>query len=157
MASLFLRTVVFAVLIPGAVLVYVPRSLLGQGSTPRFDLLSVLGAALVAAGGAILVACFVAFMAEGRGTPAPYDPPTQLVTGRLYARVRNPIYVSIVAMLLGEAAIFHSAVLLVYSAITWLLFHLVVVLYEEPGLRHRFGGDYEAYLQRVPRWLPRIR
>jgi hypothetical protein len=38
----------------------------------------------------------------------------------------------------------------------WLLFHLLVILYEEPALRGRFGRDYDVYCQRTPRWIPRL-
>jgi protein-S-isoprenylcysteine O-methyltransferase Ste14 len=78
------------------------------------------------------------------------------VTG-LYRRVRNPMYVAVVAMILGQALLFASLGLLVYGALTWLCTHVFVVGYEEPTLREQFGREYEIYRANVPRWLPRIR
>ncbi len=101
--------------------------------------------------------CFFDFAARGHGTPAPWDPPRNLVLSGPYRHVRNPMYLGILAILAGEAVFFRSTALLVWTALTAIGFHLAVVLYEEPGLRARFGVDYERYLAVVPRWLPRFR
>jgi protein-S-isoprenylcysteine O-methyltransferase Ste14 len=156
MMSLALRTIVFAVLMPATVLVYVPWLILGT-SGERPDVLGwrALGLLPLLAGVAVLLLCFAGFILEGRGTPAPYDPPRRLVTGALYRRVRNPMYVGVTTALVGEAIVFGSLALLAWSVVMWLTFHLFVVLYEEPDLRARFDGAYEEYLHRVPRWIPR--
>jgi len=91
---------------------------------------------------------------EGEGTPAPYDPPHRLVTGRLYGWMRNPMYVAVITILLGEALFYGSVALLAWAVVAWFLFNFLVVLYEEPVLRRRFGPAYEAYLEHVPRWIP---
>jgi len=154
--SLALRTLIFAVFMPAMVLVYVPWVVLGS-SGDRPDVLGwrAVGLIPLAAGVAVLLVCFAGFILEGRGTPAPYDPPRRLVTGALYRRVRNPMYVGVTTALVGEAVVFGSLALLVWALAMWLIFHLFVVLYEEPGLRERFDGAYEDYLRRVPRWIPR--
>lgn len=156
MTALALRTTVFAVLMPATVLLYVPSAILA-GTGDRFDPTGwrALGLVPLVVGVAVLLVCFAGFILEGRGTPAPYDPPRHLVTGALYRRVRNPMYVGVTTALVGEAAVFGSVALLAWAVVLWLIFHLFVVLYEEPGLRERFDGAYEDYLRRVPRWIPR--
>ena len=160
MLLLVLRALVFVVVLPGAVLVYIPNRILAAGSAlPSFDLgwFKLAGWVPIAFGMAVLVWCWVGFVAQGRGTPAPYDPPRQLVTGQLYRWVRNPMYVALVIVLLGESVAFQSLALLVYAGVVWLACHLFVVLYEEPALHRRFGTAYDTYREQVPRWLPRLR
>ena len=73
----------------------------------------------------------------------------------LYRWVRNPMYLSVTAIVLGEVLLTGSRALLVYWA-TWLLCaNLFVIAYEEPALRQRFGASYERYTREVGRWLPR--
>ena len=160
MLPLVLRALVFVVVLPGAVLVYIPyRILAADLGWASFHLgwLRLTGWVPIALGVAVLVWCWVGFVTEGRGTPAPYDPPRQLVTGQLYRWVRNPMYVALVIVLLGESVAFQSLALLVYTGVVWLTCHLFVVLYEKPALRRRFGAAYDTYRKQVPRWLPRLR
>lgn len=84
-------------------------------------------------------------------------PPERLVVFGFYRRVRHPMYVAVTALILGQALLLGDVRLLVLAAVVWLTFHLFVLLYEEPRLRQRFGRDYEAYCEAVPRWLPRLR
>jgi protein-S-isoprenylcysteine O-methyltransferase Ste14 len=147
---------VFTAIVPATMVAYVPWLIL-TATHDTLDLSGwhVLGIAPLASGLAIGVACFAGFVVEGRGTPAPYDPPRRLVTGALYDRVRNPIYAGGTLILVGESIAFASAWLFAWAIVAWLIWHLFVVLYEEPGLRERFDGAYEAYMRRVPRWIPR--
>ena len=92
----------------------------------------------------------------GTGTPAPIDPPRNLVVSGLYRFVRNPMYVGVALVLLSEAALFGSFRLLEYALIVWAAFFLFVVAYEEPALRRKFGVSYQAYFEAVPRWIPRL-
>ena len=115
------------------------------------------GAALITAGLAGLVESFVRFASEGRATPAPLTPACKLVVGGLYRHVRNPMYVSVLAVIAGEALMFGQAELMLYAAFAWLGFHLFVTLYEEPAMRRRFPDDYAAYSGAVGRWLPRLK
>jgi protein-S-isoprenylcysteine O-methyltransferase Ste14 len=152
-----LRTAVFAVLFMGTVLVYVPYLLIAGEATGRLALGAwrYLGVLPLAAGVAGVAWCLRDFSVVGRGTPAPFDPPRQLVVTGLYRYVRNPMYVSALLLLLGEAVLLEAPVLLGYAAGFAFVAHLFVVLYEEPTLRRLFGESYERYRQSVPRWLPR--
>jgi protein-S-isoprenylcysteine O-methyltransferase Ste14 len=114
------------------------------------------GLVLMAAAAVIYLDCLVRFLATGGGTPAPYEPPRQLVRLSLYRRVRNPMYLAVLLALTGEAVLFESPALIAYAAGVGFMFHLWVVLYEEPSLARRFGAAYEAYRWQVPRWIPRL-
>jgi len=115
-----------------------------------------LGAALIGLGAVGLVDSFVRFAVQGLGTPAPVFPTERLVVTGLYRYVRNPMYVAVVAAILGQALLFGSPTLLVYCAAVWLAFHLFVVAYEEPTLRAHYGPGYAAYRANVRRWVPRV-
>lgn len=108
-------------------------------------------------GAAGLLWCIWQFFSEGRGTLAPIDAPKHLVVRGLYQYVRNPMYVSVVTMLLGEAIVFLSTPIVIEAGIFMVLANLFVVFYEEPALRRQFGESYERYLQTVGRWIPRKR
>lgn len=156
MAGRFLRTLVFGALAPALVLVLIPALILREtGTEGPGGVLRLVGLVPLLLGIAILAWCFAGFIVEGEGTPAPYDPPHRLVTGRLYSWLRNPMYLAVITILLGEAMFYGSAALLAWTVVAWILFNFFVVLYEEPSLRRRFGPAYEAYLEQVPRWLPR--
>jgi protein-S-isoprenylcysteine O-methyltransferase Ste14 len=160
LASLLLRTAAFWIAAPGSVFVLGPWLVLRTSDLRWESEASVwawVGIVLVVAGSVVMLACATDFVFRGWGTPAPYDPPRRLVGGRLYSRVRNPMYLGGVVILLGEALAFRSPALLAYGAVVWLSWHLAVVFVEEPSLRRRFGPDYEDYVRRVPRWLPRRR
>ncbi|TIP55616.1 methyltransferase, partial [Mesorhizobium sp.] len=60
---------------------------------------------------------FARFALEGLGTPAPVAPTERLVVGGIYRHVRNPMYVAVLAIILGQALLFSSAALVAYAAI----------------------------------------
>ena len=91
------------------------------------------------------------------GTPAPMDPPKELVVVGFYRYVRNPMYVGIILILIGYFLWFGYWSLLIYTASVFIVIHLFVTLYEEPTLQRKFGESYEKYCRRVPRWIPRLR
>jgi protein-S-isoprenylcysteine O-methyltransferase Ste14 len=97
------------------------------------------------------------FAIGGRGTPAPIDPPKQLVVKGVHSYTRNPMYVGIVSFVFGLAVLSGLWLLIIYSVVLFLFFHSVVVLYEESILKTRYGGAYEDYRQMVPRWWFRLR
>jgi hypothetical protein len=103
-----------------------------------------------------VVDAFARFALQGLGTPAPIAPPRNLVVTGLYRYVRNPIYVALVAIILGQAVLMGDWRLIVYGALWWLVFHVAVVAYEEPTLEQTFGKEYEAFRAAVPRWIPRM-
>jgi protein-S-isoprenylcysteine O-methyltransferase Ste14 len=117
----------------------------------------VAGAVVVLAAVLVVVRNFVRFVMEGRGTPAPIAPPEQLVVGGDYRYVRNPMYVAVLAALLGQALIFSSRALLIYAVAAWAVMATFVRGYEEPTLLRRFGASYERYRRNVRAWLPRLR
>lgn len=119
--------------------------------------LRLVGVALLAASAVVLFDSFARFVLRGRGTPAPVLPPTRLVVTGLYRHVRNPMYVAVLAAVLGQALLFGSAPLLAYVLFLWGAFHAFVVAYEEPRLLRTFGAEYDAFRENVPRWIPRPR
>lgn len=152
---LFLKNLVFVILVPGVAAVAVPIWLAGPASGGWWPLraASVIPFLL---GATVAGKCVWDFAVTGRGTPAPIDPPKVLVASGLYLFVRNPMYVGVLLFILGQALFFASFRIVIYGALLWLGFHLFVVLYEEPSLLKRFPGSYEAYRASVPRWLPRF-
>ena len=115
-----------------------------------------VGVLLILVGLPGLVDSFARFALQGLGTPAPVAPTMHLVVTGLYRHVRNPIYVAVVAIILGQAMLFGDWRLIVYGALLWLAFHVFVVAYEEPTLERTFGREYEAFRAAVPRWIPRM-
>jgi protein-S-isoprenylcysteine O-methyltransferase Ste14 len=152
---LALRSILFVILMPGTVVGYIPLQILrsaNQSIVPAWSPTSPLSAALFLAGVSVLLRCVWDFFATGRGTLAPIDPPKILVARGLYRFTRNPMYNGVLVALAGEAWLFRSVALLQYAALMFLLFHLFVVLYEEPTLDSQFAESYRAYRQAVPRW-----
>jgi protein-S-isoprenylcysteine O-methyltransferase Ste14 len=148
------------VLAPGVIAGFVPWLITGwtpEGPGYWWVPAQILGGALAAAGVLVLVHAFVRFLTEGRGTPVPIAPPKRLVVGGLYRYVRNPMYVAVEAVILGQALLLARLDLVIYAAFVALVTTLFVVAYEEPELSRRFGSDYADYRRRVGRWLPRLR
>lgn len=152
-----LGTTVFFFLAPGTVAGLVPWWLSGWDRPDGgLRLTDVVGGLLVAVGLVVVIAAFVQFVREGRGTPAPVAPTEQLVVGGLYRYVRNPMYLAVATVIGGQALIFHSA-----PVLWWLLAFMVLVFtfvsaYEQPTLRRTYGASYEAYCEAVPGWWPRL-
>ncbi len=115
------------------------------------------GVVLLATGGGVVIHSFARFVVEGAGTPAPPAPTERLVVGELYRHVRNPMYLAVVAAIVGQALLLGRLDLLPYAAIVATAFTAFVHLYEEPTLSRQFGADYEAYRRAVPAWWPRLR
>lgn len=154
---LALRSILFAVLLPGTVTVVVPYLIVHRDAVARFEHGSLwhwLGLLPISVGAVVLFWCIWDFAVAGRGTLAPVDPPRQLVARGLYRYVRNPMYVGVVSILLGESLLFESFPLLAYTIMCFVAAHCFVVLYEEPVLRQKFGESYQAYCRRVHRWRP---
>jgi len=152
---LFLKNVAFLVLVQGTAAVYVPLYVLTREPF-SLDGFRWLGLIALIAGAIDVLWCDWDFWRQGRGTPAPIDAPKVLVIRGLYRRVRNPMYIGVLFVLVGEAVLFASWAIAIYAWLAAAAFHLVVVLYEEPALRDKFGAAYEEYLKRVPRWIPRF-
>lgn len=157
---LLLRSVFFAFVLPGTVTVLIPYWIISSRGTGTFlnhQALRYFGLPLMVIGAAGLLWCIWEFFSEGRGTLAPVDPPKHLVLRGPYRYVRNPMYASVVTILLGESILFMSIRVLIEIAVFIALAYLFVAFYEEPVLRRQFGESYEKYLQTVGRWIPRSR
>lgn len=115
--------------------------------------LKVLGGLVLAVGALLVLETTARFALEGRGTPAPWAPPERFVERGSYRFTRNPMYVGVLALILGQALLLGREILFAWAVGAWLLFQLFLLLEEEPGLRRRFGAEYEGYCARVPRWL----
>jgi protein-S-isoprenylcysteine O-methyltransferase Ste14 len=153
----FIRTAVFTLLIPGFWVVALPYEILPSGVRPALRGPAAFGWLLLAAGAALYLVCaFWGFAARGRGTPAPIDPPKNLVVQGPYRIVRNPMYWSVTLVMLGEAVVFGSLAIAKLTLGFFLGVYLFVLLYEEPALKRKFGSEYEEYCRRVPRWIPRF-
>jgi protein-S-isoprenylcysteine O-methyltransferase Ste14 len=154
-----LGSALFFVVAPAMLAGVIPWSITHWEFRPPFlavDATRLAGVALILAGVPGVLDSFARFALEGLGTPAPIAPPRNLVVSGLYRYVRNPIYVAVVAVILGQGVLFADSRLLVYGASLWLFFHLAVIVHEEPTLRQSFGAEYDAYRANVPRWLPRL-
>ncbi|MEX0897637.1 MAG: isoprenylcysteine carboxylmethyltransferase family protein [Steroidobacteraceae bacterium] len=152
---LFVRNLVFTLVVPGTVAVYLPLYFTGDlpvGPTGAV----VTGSVLILIGAAVYLSCQWDFARFGRGTPAPIDAPSKFVSRGLYRHVRNPMYLGVLTVILGWATVFRATALLWYGLGVALMFHLFVLIYEEPHLRRVFGREYEEYCARINRWLPRL-
>ena len=151
-------TIVFVCVVPGTALVAMPWWISGWRLAPPLvgtNLTRVVGVLLVAAAAPVFVSFLARFVVEGHGTPAPIAPTRHLVVGGPFRWTRNPGYVAVVAMVVGQGLFLGSVGVLVYAALLAAAFHLFVVFYEEPTLLRTFGEEYAGYCRRVPRWVPR--
>ena len=158
-SSLALRSLLWTLLLPGLFAGYVPWRFFGL-SRARVSLSNpahLLGILCIGLGAVLLGACIVEFARSGWGTLSPVDPPRRLVVRGLYRHVRNPMYLSVTTIVLGEGLLTRSWALSVYWAIWFLGANLFVMGYEEPTLRRRFGASYDDYTKQVGRWFPKVR
>jgi protein-S-isoprenylcysteine O-methyltransferase Ste14 len=151
------RTVTYAALFIGLVLIYLPARVLSWSGIVRpatIGVPQVAGMVIGAAGAAVALWCIFTFAFIGRGTPAPFDPPRRLLIQGPYRFVRNPMYIGAGLALASAAVFYESWPLLGYAGVFFLITHIFVVWYEEPTLRRTFGPEYEAYCRQVSRWWP---
>ena len=158
-AMAVLGSALFFVVAPLVLAGFIPRWVTQWEFRPALfgvDLTRIAGGVLIIVGVPGLLDSFARFALEGLGTPAPIAPPQKLVVTGLYRYVRNPIYIAVVAVILGQALLFGDQRLLWYGALLWLFFHVVVVMFEEPALKQSFDTEYERFRTHVPRWIPRL-
>jgi protein-S-isoprenylcysteine O-methyltransferase Ste14 len=152
-------SLLFVPLVPGVIAGYVPWLICRwQFQRALFDARvdCIVGALLIAVGIVPLLESIGRFALKGLGTPAPVFPTNQLVVSGFYRHVRNPMYLGVVAIILGQALLFGDLRLVAYAALVWVFMHLFSVAYEEPTLRRTFGDAYDTYRAHVPRWIPRL-
>jgi protein-S-isoprenylcysteine O-methyltransferase Ste14 len=157
MLSLFFRNLFFTILQPGIVAGLVPYWILGRKAEFSFSQpwqsYQYLAVLVFLAGLVIMFHCIYKFAVEGQGTLSPADPTKKLVVRGLYKFSRNPMYVGVMLILVGEAVFFHSYDLWVYLLLVFLAFNLFIMLLEEPRLRRDFNQEYFQYCRKVRRWL----
>jgi protein-S-isoprenylcysteine O-methyltransferase Ste14 len=156
MMLLLFKNLLFTLIIPGTVAVYLPLRLVRDNrqlvTGPAFG----TGCLLLLLGASIYAWCVWDFATFGRGTPAPIDAPKKLVVRGLYRYTRNPMYVGVLTVIVGWATLFGAFGLVLYALVVGTCFESFIIFFEEPHLRAQFGSDYDAYCARVRRWRPRL-
>jgi protein-S-isoprenylcysteine O-methyltransferase Ste14 len=155
-----LGSLAFLVLAPGVFAGVLPWLITDWRPLPPGDGPGALlwtGLFLIVAGLAVVLEAFARFAWEGFGTPAPVAPTRTLVVSGFYRFVRNPMYVAVTALIVGQAVLFASWGVALYGVVIAAAFHAFVLLYEEPTLRRAYGEEYAAYCAATPRWMPRFR
>jgi protein-S-isoprenylcysteine O-methyltransferase Ste14 len=134
--------------------------LITRWELPRFGpaghVAQAIGVVLIVAGLIPLVHAFTQFAKAG-GTPVPLAPTQRLVVTGSHRFVRNPMYVALILVILGQALLFGSAALVVYAVVVWAATASFVRWYEEPTLAREYGPEYDAYRANVRAWIPRLR
>jgi protein-S-isoprenylcysteine O-methyltransferase Ste14 len=151
---------IFLVVAPGIVAGYVPwRICRWHVEAPLLGIssLRLVGVLLIAAGLTVLLDSFARFALQGLGTPAPIFPTRHLVVSGLFRYVRNPMYIAVVSLILGQGLFFGSILILEYGIAVFVGFYLFVLIYEEPTLLKSYGREYEEFCANVPRWIPHLR
>jgi protein-S-isoprenylcysteine O-methyltransferase Ste14 len=157
MISLYIKNIIFFILQPGLVVGLIPYLLIRNRLSPilsdRFSLLDYFGLVLILLGLLIAIYCVYRFIIDGLGTLSPVHRTKALVVKGLYKYSRNPMYVGMLLVLIGEFLITKSVHLLAYTIVVGLAFHLFVIFVEEPRLTRDFKTEYLDYMNRVRRWF----
>ena len=152
-------TIVFLVLAPGIVAGLIPW-LITRWQIPWQGAwiwpIAIVAGVVILSGIVVLLDAFIRF-ARADGTPAPPLPTAHLVLVGPYRYVRNPMYVAVLAIILGQALLFASWATLLYAGIAFLAVLLFVRFYEEPTLERTYGDEYREYRRNVRGWMPRLR
>ncbi len=154
-ASSFIAPILFCIVIP----YWLVTAKVQRLGTPILNPSVVLvfgGAVLCLAGLIVFILTVRMIILIGNGTIMPWDPTRKLVTGSLYGYVRNPMILSVITIVAGEALLFASYWLALIAALFFAINHVYFILAEEPGLVKRFGPEYVEYQKNVPRWIPRL-
>ena len=155
-----LASTIFSIIAPGVVAGLIPWLIAGWAAPDTgpylIGLLVGLGGLVIGGGLFLLIDSFVRLVKEGNGTPTPWRPTKRVIDRGAYRFVRNPMYVGIIAIIVGQAILFASGWLVAFAAAVWLVLHIYVTMIEEPGLHRSFGSVYADYIATVPRWFPRV-
>lgn len=152
-----LKSLLFLIVAPGMVAGYIPLGLLRTGSQINTGIFAYIALLFWLLGAIIILWSFWNFLIQGRGTPAPIDPPKELVAVGFYRYTRNPMYVGVLLVIIGHFLWFGFWNLLIYAVIIFFAFNTFVAYYEEPTLRKKFGTAYDDYCQQVPRWILKLK
>ena len=166
MTLLWIRAALFTFLLPGFVAGWVPWWI-RTAFPARWETYGMhwTGWLLIAPGAALLLAAVLTFLLRGKGTGAIFfsrrmrwlvgEEPDRVVTQAIYAYTRNPMYVGVLMLILGQAIWFENRALLWYWLAVAAAFQFTIVALEEPHLRRKDPAGFDAYCRRVPRWLGR--
>jgi protein-S-isoprenylcysteine O-methyltransferase Ste14 len=146
----------FTIVVPGTMAGLIPYQILMSTTSYAIGPVRFAGIPLFITGTGIYLWCAWDFAFTGRGTPAPIDPPKTLIVRGLYQYVRNPMYLGVLSIVLGQCLYFGSAAVLLYACVAFAIVNTFVFLYEEPTLTRLFGDQYREYCASVPRWIPRL-
>jgi protein-S-isoprenylcysteine O-methyltransferase Ste14 len=152
-----LRTVLYAIVVLGLLLGYLPWQILRLDAAIGASLqtfLSYLGVSLFVVGAVLLFSGAYYLLLRGDGTPLPFDQPKRLVVAGPYSYIQHPMMLGLLLMAYAEALWFYSASLVLYTVLLTFFADAYLTYIEEPGLEKRFGDDYRAYRAAVPRWWP---
>ena len=154
--SILLLPVMNSIVIPTVILLLTQGERgFGIGTGKLFSVFgALLSATLLIAGVAMIMHSIALFVRHGNGTLAPWDPTQALVIRGLYRYLRNPMKMGLILLLLGESIAFGSLPLLYWWATFTIVNVVYIRLWEEPGLRIRFGEEYARYCSQVGPWLP---
>ena len=154
----WIGTIVFLFLAPGIVAGLIPWLISGwrlQDWGGAAWLIVPIAWIAITVGVAFLLHAFALF-ALHHGTPAPVAPTEKLVVTGVYRFVRNPMYLAVLTIILGQALLFGSWGLVLYAAIVLAAVVTFVKGYEEPTLTRTYGEQYLDYRRNVPGWWPRL-
>ena len=159
------RWIIPVIVLPGTALVFVPLMIIwltrDTGLAVVFagphSMAFWLGLAAGVPGAILSFWAMSMFFRFGEGTPAPWDPPKQLVIRGPYRHVRNPMLSGVIAMLVAESLMLQSWPIGIWAGVFFVINTVYFRRFEEPGLLKRFGDDYRLYCRNVGRWLPRLR
>ena len=157
MTSLLLRNLFFTILQPGFVAgvfpYWIARTQFNRVLNQPLGFYHFGALLIFVFGLMVMLACIFRFAFEGKGTLSPADETKQLVIGGLYRYSRNPMYIGVMLILIGETVFTLSSSLTIYSTIIFICFNLFIIIHEEPRLQKDFGDQYGQYRKKVRRWL----
>ena len=107
----------------------------------RGVVVQAFGIGVLIIGLVLFTASLYNFATQGRGTLAPWDPPTQLVVRGPYRFVRNPMISGVIFTLVGEALLFESLPHAVWAALFIVVNLIYIPLVEEPQLEARVSNQ----------------
>jgi len=160
-----MRWIIPIVILPVSALILVPAILLFalrntgySGSIVSFRSIQLwISLVFMLPGILFAIGSCVSFFRHGDGTPAPWDPPQNLVVQGLYRYVRNPMLSGVIVLLISESLFLQSWILVVWTSFFFIANAIYFPLFEEPKLLLRFGKEYSLYCKNVPRWIPRFK
>ena len=153
---LFLRALLSFLVLPGMVGGVIPFFMASSGVWSLPDRWSG-GIWILFLGLFILLWTVRDFYVSGKGTLAPWDPPKELVVVGLFKYMRNPMYVGVILIIAGWGLLSGSLLVLAWACFITIVFHVRVVVAEEPWCRRQFGQTWDDYTSKVNRWLPKLK